>query len=205
MKIYFIRHGESSANVQQIFSNSGNKHPLTQRGIEQAQRLASELVNCGITRIFSSPILRARQTAEILAGSLQENVEITEALREWSVGILEGTSDPQGWALHRQVQEDWYFHANLDSKIPEGESFNEITRRFQPFVRGLIAGGEEADGNIALVSHGGLYLAMLPRVLTNVSIDFALEHLMPNASFILAEPGPDGLRCLEWCGVPLIR
>lgn len=118
MRLYFVRHGESTANLPRVFSNSGLQHPLTAKGIEQAQAVARALSGEPVECIYSSPILRAMQTAQILAESRQAPLHITEALREWSVGSYEGTADPVGWKLHRQVQEDWFVREKRDSKMP---------------------------------------------------------------------------------------
>jgi probable phosphoglycerate mutase len=201
--LYFVRHGESVANLTREFSNTGSKHPLTSRGIEQARLLADSLASRRISRIYSSPLLRAVQTADILSQTLQAQVEVTEALCEWSVGVLEGTSDEQGWARHRQVQEDWFVRGNLESKIPGGESFVEIRKRFVPFIDALVSHGHGTDERLVLVGHGGLYVAMLPVVLRNISLDFALHVPIPNAAYVLGATRPDGVYCVEWCGTLL--
>jgi broad specificity phosphatase PhoE len=126
MKLYFVRHGESVANILHEFSNSGFKHPLTEKGVRQAHTLGQSLSGLQVEQIYSSPVMRAVQTAQILAESLHAPLLITEALREWSVGIYEGTTDPHGWELHRQVTEDWIFRQKFESKIPGGENFLEI-------------------------------------------------------------------------------
>jgi broad specificity phosphatase PhoE len=66
-RVYFVRHGQSEANVIHVFSNTGVKHPLTVAGIEQAKALANRLSPEKISAVFSSPLLRATQTAEIKA------------------------------------------------------------------------------------------------------------------------------------------
>ena len=71
MKLYFVRHGESVANLLREFSNSGVKHPLTERGVEQARRLAQQLAGILFEGIYSSPVLRAQQTAQIVADQVQ--------------------------------------------------------------------------------------------------------------------------------------
>jgi len=203
MRLCFVRHGESTANLLGEYSNNGFKHPLTGKGVEQARLLAGSFDGLPVERIYSSPVMRAVQTAQILAESLHAPLECTEALREWSVGIYEGTTDPAGWKLHRQVQEDWYFHGRLESKMPGGESFLDIRERFVPFIEGLGQEGQGSNQTVVLVGHGGLYLAMLPVVLKNVDIALALQHEVPYTGCILAETQPDGLRCVSWCGVPL--
>lgn len=203
MRLYFVRHGESTANLLREFSNSGLKHPLTEKGIEQARAMARSLSSLQVEQIYSSPILRAVQTAQILSGSLQAPVEISEALREWSVGIYEGTTDPLGWELHRRVQEDWFIQHKFESKMPAGESFREIQERFTPFIEKLVQDWESSNRCIILVAHGGLYRAMLPVIFENVDLAFARQHDFPYTAHVMAEPRSEGLYCLTWCGVSL--
>jgi broad specificity phosphatase PhoE len=203
MKLYFARHGESTANVLREFCNTDGAHPLTETGVQQATALALSLREVPVTRIIASPILRARQTAQILGQQLGLPVETDPALREWSVGIYEGTRDPAGWALHSQVQEDWFARNKLDSAMPGGESFLDMRARFVPFIGALIGQESRRDRHVVLVAHGGLYLAMLPLVLNNV--DAAAVRLLgfPHTACVTAEARPDGLHGLTWCGTTL--
>ena len=86
-----MRHGESTANVERVFSNRGWKHPLTNKGKEQARQAAENISGFDINQIYTSPIQRAFETAEIVATLLGISLEIVPALREWDVGIYEGT------------------------------------------------------------------------------------------------------------------
>ena len=197
MRFYFARHGESEANVLKVISNRGSKHGLTEKGRRQAAELASNLTGSGATRIYSSPLLRAHQTAEIVSSALGVDYDVTDALREFDCGIAEGRSDPGSWDLHRQVMEAWLQHGEFDARIEQGESFFNIRNRFVPFIESLREEQGEVDGCI-LVGHGGLYRCMLPLVLVNISSAAALPF--PNAAYVLAEAGSCGLVCLEWCG-----
>lgn len=67
---YFARHGESDANLQRVFANRGDGPPLTSCGRQQASTLAGQLAGDGIQHVYASSLLRARQTAEILASRL---------------------------------------------------------------------------------------------------------------------------------------
>ena len=67
MKLYFARHGQSEANVLRVISNRGLVHPLTELGRRQAAELAQALTSIPITKIYSSPLLRAQQTADIIS------------------------------------------------------------------------------------------------------------------------------------------
>jgi probable phosphoglycerate mutase len=201
VKLYFVRHGESTANLLREFSNSGFKHPLTETGVEQARIVARSLSGLQVERIYSSPVLRAVQTAQILAEGLLAPLQITEALREWDVGIYEGTTDPVGWELHRQVQDLWFDHQQFDSRMPSGESFRDIQKRFTPFIERLVSDGRDSDRSIILVAHGGLYMAMLPTIFKNVDFAFARHQGFSYTGYAVAETRPDGLYCLSWCGV----
>ena len=203
MKLYFVRHGESTANLLMEFCNGSNRHPLTKTGIAQARATVSNLHGITIDRIYTSPVLRAMQMAQILSDELRAPLEISEALREWSVGIYEGTSDPLGWELYSQVQEDWFVYHKLESKLPGGESYSEIRERFVPFINKLLQNGIGSQKNIVLVGHGGLYTAMLPVIFCNVTHDFACRHGYSYTATAVAEPRPEGLYCISWCGVKI--
>jgi probable phosphoglycerate mutase len=204
MQIYFVRHGESEANVQRVISNRGSVHPLTERGREQAADLAKRLRAAGAMRLYTSPLLRAVQTAGILSAALGVSYEVADALREYDCGVIEGRSDPESWALHRAQREDWLIRRRWETRIEGGESFLDMERRFVPFVRGLAGDVAQRSGEcIVLVGHGGLYACMLPLVLANVDFDRSADLPFPNTGYVLAETGPRGLTCLEWCGTPL--
>lgn len=201
MKLYFARHGESEANVQKVISNRGYQHPLTEKGREQARALVTVLRDIPITHLYSSPLQRAVETAQIVGASKGLDYEITDALREYDCGTLEGQSDAASWEQHEQTWRDWLERGLLDSCPAGGESFHDIRARFVPFIESLIAQQAAADAHILLIGHGGTYRAMLPLVLDKVDNAFAIAHTMSNASYVLAEWRGDRLVCTEWCGV----
>lgn len=198
MKLYFVRHGESEANVLHVISNRESLFALTSLGRQQANTLANQLSDIPVTAIFSSPILRARQTAEVLARSFNQSYQVTEALREYDCGILEENSDDESWKLHREIAEDWMLHQNYLRKPEGGECFLDIRNRFTPFVEELTRDGAQRDDHILLVGHGGLFQLMLPLILINVDVAFAQSHGLGHTETILAEYRQEGLVCLQW-------
>jgi 2,3-bisphosphoglycerate-dependent phosphoglycerate mutase len=134
VRLYFVRHGESQANTLKIISNRGRQHGLTEHGRQQAIALAARLQSVSPSHIFSSPLLRAVQTAEIFSEILSAPLQITDALREYDCGILEGRSDPASWQRHRQLRDTWLRDKQWESRIEQGESFLDIRARFLPFV-----------------------------------------------------------------------
>jgi alpha-ribazole phosphatase len=196
MKITFVRHGESEANLLGEFSNRGEKHPLTDRGIQQAEVLAGNLRGIPFTKIYSSPLFRARQTAQILSDSLGIPFEISDALREYDCGLLEGRADPAAWAIYWQVNNTW-LDGDWDVRIRGGESFTDMQARFVPFIESLIAVN---PGDVLIISHGGLYRLMLPLVLGNIDHEWANDHPIENTASVLAETRGNELICINWCG-----
>jgi broad specificity phosphatase PhoE len=201
MKLYFVRHGQSEANITRVISNRGWVHPLTELGRQQARDLADKLGGAGIVKIYTSPLQRAVQTAEILAQGLGIEYEITGALREFDCGIAEGRADAEAWKLHAWVTEEWAVHHRWESRIEGGESCLDLRARFLPLVNGLLRDYAHRPETFILLGHGGLFYCMLPQVLANLSPKF--EGGFPNTGYVLAEALPQGLVCLEWCGTKI--
>jgi probable phosphoglycerate mutase len=146
VKIFFVRHGESEANLKKEFSNRGYKHGLTARGASQVIILA-EALNClNIHKIYSSPMMRAVETANILAEHLRIPIEITDALREYDCGIIEGRSDSESWDEYDRVFKLW-MEGSWHARIEEGESFEDIRSRFLPFIQKIVKRNEKKSSN----------------------------------------------------------
>ena len=197
MQIIFVRHGESEANRLHEFSNRGWKHPLTETGRQQAEILAQRLTASRVTRIYTSPLMRAVQTAEILSQVLGVPFEINSALREYDVGEFESSADPAGWGLYHEVDRAWQ-QGDWQRSMPGGESFDDQLARFKPFIDGLLEQFRDSAEVIVLVGHGGLYRCMLPVVLRNVSPEFARKFVLPYSGQVVAEPSNEGLVCVSW-------
>jgi probable phosphoglycerate mutase len=195
MKLYFVRHGESEANTKNVISNRESPFGLTERGRERAQTLADKLKEIPFTAIYSSPILRARETAEILSQSINLPYQVTEALREYDCGVLEGKSDEESWGLHRHYYEDWTLRRNYSNKPEGGECFVEIQNRFLPFIESF---EYESDEHILLIGHGGLFHLMLPLVLTNIDNDFVSLHGIGHTECVIVELQAEGFVCQQW-------
>ncbi len=87
---YYIRHGQTDWNLERRYQGSKDI-PLNKTGIIQAQAAVDSLKNCGITHIFSSPLRRARATADILNAALGLPLTEINGLQECNFGVLEGT------------------------------------------------------------------------------------------------------------------
>ena len=81
MRIFLIRHGESSSDIEDRYGGHYDDH-LTEKGKRQAQKVAKQLAGKGIEVIFSSPFHRARETAEIMGKGLKCPVKIVNDIKE---------------------------------------------------------------------------------------------------------------------------
>jgi broad specificity phosphatase PhoE len=161
--------------------------------------LAETLSSRVISKIYASPILRARQTAETVSQRLGLDVEFSDALREYDCGELEGKRDEQTWADHYKILTAWLHDQNFHACTPRGERFYDIERRFVPFIDKLRETHTD-DETILLLGHGGVYRAMLPILCENISFEFVQTTPMPNTVIIETFWTPTGLVCLNWDG-----
>lgn len=143
-----LRHGQTALSVEKRFSGIGDQ-ALTPLGREQAVAAASRLATSGASAVVSSPLRRARETAELVGRSLGLQVAVEEGLRETDFGDWEGYT-------FAEVRQKW--PRELDAWLadhavppPFGESFDATaTRVRQARDRVLAAYGGQT---VVLVSH----------------------------------------------------
>jgi len=199
MKLYVSRHGESEANVQQVYSNGLGVHGLTETGRQQAAELAGHLRGIPFAALYCSPVLRAVQTAAIVGEQLGLAYQIEDGLREYDVGVLEGrTYDQETDRIYWEVTRQWMEELNWDARIEGGESCNDIAARFMPFIRRLENQYVEPGANVLLISHGGTLRCMLPILLRNIDHAYAMAHHLSYTTCIVAERQGDAWTCLRW-------
>lgn len=148
--ITLLRHGESEGNLSGVLQGQSD-YSLTPAGVEQAQRLASfwKSEDMKFDLIVSSPLLRASQTAKIIAESLKVPVEYDPDWKERNFGRL------QGAALHeidQQVPPVDFFHP-YEPIGGNGESQMDLYARASQALQKII---RQPSGSYLVVSHGGI-------------------------------------------------
>jgi broad specificity phosphatase PhoE len=198
MRILFVRHGESEANVQKIFSNSGWKHPLTESGQQSAAALATKLTSEGVTAIYTSPLQRAVQTAQAISQAVGVPYKIEKALVEYDVGIYEDRDHASGAQEYDDIASRW-IDGDLDCRMTGGESCREIRNRVTPFIHQLIKDfADNPQATIVLVGHGGTYRHALPAILTNITPAEAARRGLGNTAYVEAHLRNRNLVCVRW-------
>ena len=167
--VHFVRHGENPANLTREFSCRVVDYPLTERGIAQAQATARYFRDKDIAAIYSSPLRRAQQTAEIIATTLRLPVRMIEAFREVNVGSLELQPPCEdNWALHDRIFADWA-SGQASSRFPDGEDHTMLVQRMRQGLHEVLRDHDER--HIVIVAHGGILAATAGSICENVAPD----------------------------------
>lgn len=171
MRLYFLRHAESEYNVlKKINGDRAIIVHLTAKGLKQAKAAAKELKPVRFDALYSSPFIRATETAEIIAKELNLPVQTDEHLREINVGF-EGKS-----AKH--YHEVLNALGNSQGPHKDGtESFADIKARLLEFLKSV---QKTKQARVVVVTHEVLVQAM--RAITNELSDAdAIATPIPNA------------------------
>jgi probable phosphoglycerate mutase len=152
-EIYFVRHGETEWNLKGILQGSKNSH-LTEKGKKQAYKLKEKLENIHFQGVYTSPLKRASETAEIIRGHKEEPFYIFDELKEMSFGKMEGIPKSEFKALEPVTYDNlWNNPLAYDPKSFDGESFQEVDDRVMGFMKKLVKNNPNG-GRFLVVSHG---------------------------------------------------
>lgn len=159
---YLVRHGESHGNVQNVIQGQANS-PLTERGERQAADLAQSLRGIAFDHAFSSDLIRAHRTAEIVAREHQLVVNTTALLREHRMGSAEGQDKEQYRERNKELLARYERSTEEDkwaARIPEdAESDAEMIGRLLTFLRETAVTYPETT--ILVGTHGGVLRTLL--------------------------------------------
>ncbi len=155
----FLRHGESTGNAEARFQGQA-EFPLTETGFSQARALAERWRSEQVTfdQIVSSPLLRARQTAEIVAEALKVPLEFDPLWMEWNNGILAGLTREEA---RRTYPRPDFVHPYMPLGR-DGESHWELYLRGGQAVQSLL---DRPVGKYLIVSHGAILNMVLYAIL----------------------------------------
>jgi broad specificity phosphatase PhoE len=161
-QIFFVRHGEVH-NPKEIIYGRLSRFPLTKKGKSQAEQTANHLKNLQISAIYTSPLLRARQTANIIGNYLEiRPIRLSQHL-------LEVKSHMDGMANSFFQTSNWDFYAD-DIRRPSDETMEDILNRMLLFSKKIAR--KYPDKSIVAVSHGDPLMILKSHILNgNVTIE----------------------------------
>lgn len=160
MKLLLIRHGETDWNIEKRIQGSTDI-PLNENGRAQAVTLANTLSlrPVPISALYTSPLARAAQTAQIIADKLSLPCQIVSDLREIEFGLWEGLCWEEVKLRYPEEFAAWYKNRR-DTRPPEGESYLDLLKRLVPALKKLIP-NSKGDGDLAVVTHSACIMSFL--------------------------------------------
>jgi len=180
MLIYCVRHGESTYNSEGRVQGQSDV-PLSELGRRQGEATAAALVEAGIQIIYSSPLRRAYETAEIVAQRTNCPIRVDPRLMEIHAGIFQ---DRLRQELAREFPEEFrrWTSEDPDFVIPGGESRRQLAERGMAAFRDIIHAGFD---RVAVISHGRLLVVTLRALLDDNHPK--LPPALQNASITVVE------------------
>lgn len=168
-KYYILRHGEAISNVKDIVSSWPEKfeNPLTEKGKIQVEKIVTRLKENNIDLIFSSDILRAKQTAEILGEKLKIIPEYDKRLREIDFGIFNTKTADEFTDYFKDPKE------RIQGRVPGGESYEDISKRMGDFLKDTETNYQ--NKNILIVSHQAP-LFVFEAIILGISLQRAVNY-----------------------------
>jgi probable phosphoglycerate mutase len=182
-----IRHGQTSANLDSVWHGSIDTE-LTERGLQQAARVGAHLKeqHSDATAVYSSPLTRARTTAEIIGSHLGLEVRLDRDLREYGLGSWEGKSYAELYKIHRlweNMRTDPHFAPH------GGESPRQVTDRFTAALCRIA--GDHPEQRVIVVAHGGVLSLALAELLQGDYTQWqrVMENCAVSELVLKPEPG----------------
>ncbi len=174
MHIYIMRHGQSVANAEHIIAGQ-HESPLSEEGIIEATAAGRHAKDLNIQRIFSSPMGRAYQTAQIVADAIEyphERIELVEELRERFLGDIET----------KHYDETPYGNGNteLAEDVPNIEQLDHFAERVHVAIEKIQAAA--GDETTLIVCHNGTGRMIRNLLAGGEPYDFYQQARMDNAA-----------------------
>lgn len=183
MRLYIVRHGETDWNRERRVQGHTDI-PLNDFGRHLAKERAEGMKGLCIDMGYTSPLARARETAQIILGDRGAPLYDDERLRELCFGSYEGLCCSGG---NREPGSDEFNRFFTDTKNyipPEGaETIRQLYDRTGDFLQEMCEREELQDKNILVSTHGVSMAALLNRIKGNLSVaDFWRDEVPPNCA-----------------------
>ncbi len=178
MELYVIRHGETAWNAAGKLQGNADVE-LNSRGRELAGKLGMELETVSFDRIYSSPLMRAYETACLIRGHRNIPIIRDARLREISFGDMEGIAYSE-WMKEGSPYR--YFFTEPEKYIPpaHGETLEQVCVRTREFLQEVIEPCYEDTERIMIVAHGALNKGLMCHMEGNDQAHYWGECLQRN-------------------------
>lgn len=170
MKLFITRHGKTEWNVENRFQGAKDSN-LVESGIRDAKDLHDYLANEYFDFVYTSPLGRAKQTAEIIFKDRHILIEEDKRLSEMNFGVFEGMKTSDIFKEYADIYNNLWNHPEKFDRCPNGgESFNEVNNRIASFIDDMKQ--LDDDKKVFIVTHGMFFVCLLGYFLNLKPIDF---------------------------------
>lgn len=191
MKLIFVRHAESEANVVGSLDSSVPGPPLSPLGYEQAKALpdavAAELDGLPVRTVWASTMLRTQQTAQPVAERYGVPVQVHPELHEVYVGDLNERVDDEARQAFYEVFACWHVDGDMERCCPNGETGTSLVGRLRTSVHDIVTGAGDEPGAAVVVSHGAILMVGLPWLCENLTASYAATHHLTNTALVVVD------------------
>lgn len=209
-KCYFVRHGKTEWNLEGRYQGGQGDSPLLPQSYRDIVSLGNFLSKTEFSRIYASPLPRAKMTAIFLKETLGQNIPIiiNENLREFNLGKMEGMKFSE---IKRQFPEELHDFrsapAHYNPAQIHGETFQELIDRMQPVIKKAVRLDKQGTQNLLFVSHGAALVALIQSLLKTPIADIRKDGGLTNSSVTILETKDHGesFKLLKWNDTTFLR
>lgn len=173
--IYVARHGETEKNRAGLLLGQKDVE-LNETGIEQAHELGKRMKKLNIDLIVSSPMIRAKQTAEIVNSYVHKTLKVEPRLKERNIGVYEGLTLSE---VQERYQKGYTSEMAYNKKPPNGESSQEVQERVFAAIDELKK--NNPNKNILIISHSFIIRMINKYFNPNITADDFFDFTLKNA------------------------
>jgi broad specificity phosphatase PhoE len=158
--VYFVRHGQSEDNALPVFQSK--ESPLSELGKKQAEKIAHRISRISFEKLLASPLVRARETAQVISGITGKEPEYSELFVErMKPTLLYGKSHEDAEA--KKLDEEWRSSLyKTGMRAEDGENFDDLVARADKALDFL---ANRIEDRLVVVTHGYFLRTMVARVL----------------------------------------
>jgi broad specificity phosphatase PhoE len=202
MRILFVRHGQTPANVRGILDTAAPGPGLTELGTRQAEAIVEALGHESIAAIYVSTLVRTHETAAPLAAALGLTPVELAGTHEIEAGDLEDRSDHDAVRTYMTTVFSWG-SGDPAPVMPGGPDGHAFFARFDGAIEQVVA-GHPADATVVVVSHGAAIRVWTGARVQNLGDGFTADNHLDNTGIVVVDGSPDaGWTALSWGGTPV--
>lgn len=175
-----MRHGKTDWNAINKLQGRTDV-PLNNEGREMARKVRKECEEIGFDVCYSSPLIRAKETAEIALKGLDVPIITDDRLMEMSFGVYEGSEN--AGAVEGSPIQKFFNTPELFNGTENGETFEELFRRTGDFIDKVIKPALDEGKKVLIVGHGAMNCSIVCQI-KNIPINDFWKSGIPNCKLI---------------------